>query len=198
MFSKNQDRERIRIVYYTHPLCSESWQMQESWQRLLDEFGRQVSIHICIGDCPAALGSKPDAQRGPGPKSTRDIAGLAVKTASLQSQSAADLYLAALRKAAFADERDISKLDVLVDVAREVSKYHRHKFDLQRFGKDFDSRLSRQALFDDQQKIRLNNISTLPTLTFTVAGRGMKVTGFNSFEQLARIMGRLSPDLRPC
>lgn len=127
-------------------------------------------------------------------KSTRDVASLAVKAAALQSQRAADLYLGALRRAAMADLRDISKMDVLVEVAREVSKYHRNILDLHQFGKDFDSRASRQALHEDQHKIRLNGIHVVPTLTFTLDGKGIKVSGVNSYERLTGILAKLSPD----
>lgn len=188
------DAPNIKVVYYTHPLCADSWAMQPCWAQLIQNFGQLLSFHLCMAAAPTAekdMAATPDTFAA---KGTRDIATLAVKAASLQSQRAADLYLAALRKAAMADHRDISEMDVLVAVAREVSKHHRSIFNLHQFGKDFDSRASRHALSEDQQKIRLNGIRVIPTLTFTLDGKGIKVTGISSCERLTGILERLSPD----
>nr|WP_295926799.1 DsbA family protein [uncultured Dyadobacter sp.] len=184
----------IKVVYYTHPLCVDSWAMQPCWDQLIQNFGELLSFHFCMTSAPT---SAEDAIPAPGTsaaKSTRDVASLAVKAAALQSQRAADLYLAGLRRAAMAEQQDISRMDILVEVAREVSKYHRNILNLHQFGKDFDSRASRQALYEDQQKIRLNGIRTVPTLTFTLEGKGIKVSGVNSYERLTGILAKLSPD----
>ncbi|WP_353720258.1 DsbA family protein [Dyadobacter sp. 676] len=179
----------IKIVYYTHPLCPVSWRMQKDWQQFISVFGQFLSFRFCMS-APAL--NVPDVSLDNNTKLPATNACQAVKAASLQSQWAADTFLDALRKAAMQDERDVSQMDVLVEIAREISRNHRQIFDLQRFGMDLNSRYTRRAIQDDLLKIRINKVDRFPTITFTVDGKGIKVTGYNSFDQLASIFRKLS------
>ncbi|MCF0072812.1 DsbA family protein [Dyadobacter sp. CY261] len=187
---QNSHCDKVKVVYYTYPQCAASWAMQRTWEELLTNFKEFVSLQICMTGVPQlpALGHETARTA----KVPRDMACLAVKAASLQSQWTADLYLAELRKACMVEHQDISKLDVLVQIARQVSKNNRGIFDLHRFGQDFDSRACRQSLYEDQQKIRINNITESPTLTFTIDGKGIKVSGYQRYQRFADILHSLS------
>lgn len=157
--------------------------MQEHWRRLLGDFGNYISFKFCMADSVQGLPSDI--------KST--FACQAVKTAEQQSPWAADLYLDALRSVAATGQRDISKLEILVDIAREVGKLHPGKFNFDRFIREFDTRKSRQAVHEDLLKIRINRIDQLPTLTFTVGGKGFKSSGYKSYDQLLDLVRKLLP-----
>lgn len=178
---------KIKIVYYTHPLCPVSGKMQEHWRRLLSDFGQYISFKFCMAETVSGLP----------PETKTSFACQAVKTAELQSPWAADLYLDALRSVVATGERDISRLEVLVEVAREVGKKNPVKFNFDRFSKEFDTRKSRQAVQEDLQKIRINRIDQLPTITFTVDSRGFKTTGYKSYEQLLQLLMKISPTTFP-
>lgn len=182
----------VKIIYYTHPLCPVSWSMQEDWQRFVTIFGHAIHFRFCM----SGLAQGAPQETEPGPESSAKLpaaaACQAVKAASLQSQWAADLYLDALRRTAMTTGQDISQMDVLVDIARDISRNHRKVFDLQRFGMDVNSRVTRRALQEDLMKIRINKLERFPTITFTVDGKGIKLTGHNSYEQLVATFRKLS------
>jgi predicted DsbA family dithiol-disulfide isomerase len=188
-------QQTIKLVYYTHPICHTGWAMQENWQRFLATYNHHMSIQFCIAREAADPGKDPDRLL------SSYAACLAVKAASMQSPMAADLYLQRLREAAIDEQRDISQMGVLVDLARDVNKLHRSNFDYQRFGSDLDARTTRQALQTDLQKIYCNRIDTFPTLTLTWGGKGIKMVGFCTYQQLSGAMQKLlrmsqSNDLR--
>lgn len=158
--------------------------MQQHWHEFTTKFSELINVRFCLATSDATARSADAA----GHESSNIRACQAVKAVSLQSQRAANLYLSALRQAALAEGRDISLTQVLVDLAREISRENHGVLDLQKFGNDFDSAATRRALQKDALKIRTNKIDSCPTITFTVNGYGFKVTGFHSFQQLAAML----------
>ncbi|WP_169409393.1 DsbA family oxidoreductase [Dyadobacter beijingensis] len=177
------DLTRINVVYYTHPLCPVSFQMQDAWREFVSTFGDVINYKFCISAQNNAFGAAGE------PSGTK--AAQAVKAASLQSQVAADLYLDILRKAALTEGRDISEPQLLVDLARQISRNHRKVLDLHRFGSDFGSPSTRRALQSDEVKIRVNQIVCCPTITFTTEGRGIKATGLLTYHQLVQMLKKM-------
>lgn len=174
---------KIKIVYYTHPFCPVSERMQQHWRRLLSDHGRYLSFKFCIA--ASADSACTNA------KST--FVCQAVKAAELQSPWAAHLFLDAVRTEMAQDRQDLAEANVLIEIARTVAKKSPSILDFNRFIEDLDSRRSRQAVLDDLNKLRINRVDQLPTLTFTVDGRGLKVTGYKTYYQLLDLMKRVSP-----
>lgn len=177
----NRSIDKLRVVYYTHPFCRESWAMHTVWRDFVGKFGNLLSMGICITQSPVPGETTHSAQQ----------VCLAVKAASLQSVQAADFYLEALRAASIESGVDLCKLDNLVQIARQVSKQHPGIFDMHRFGADFNSSFARKALYDDQKRTSINGISHSPTITMTLAGRGVKITGPATGDQLSAIVKKL-------
>ncbi|SEJ39409.1 Thioredoxin [Dyadobacter sp. SG02] len=125
-------------------------------------------------------------------KNARDMTCLAVKAASLQSQPAANLYLAYLRQAFMVGGSDPSSLDTLIEIARHVSRRHPDMLNFQRFFEQFDCAQSRQALFEDRKKNQINRIVSMPTLTFTFLGKGIKLSGNCSYDSMVEAFQQLS------
>nr|WP_295922074.1 DsbA family protein [uncultured Dyadobacter sp.] len=194
MYTQDPYSQVVKIVYYTHPLCPVSWAMQADWQRFVGTFGPYISTQFCMAGNASDPAQSPEKGAFPA-----YVTCLAVKAAGLQSSVAADLYLGRLRKAAMAEQRDILQPSVLAELAREISKYYRGEFDFHRFGKDFDTRATRQALHADVQKAYCNRIDRFPTLTLTVAGKGIKIAGQATYEKLVTAIRKLltGADLRP-
>ncbi|MCF2494744.1 DsbA family protein [Dyadobacter chenhuakuii] len=182
MYVTNSFSQPIKIVYYTYPLCQISWGMQESWRRLVKTYGDRISFQFCLAR---------ENDKSSDVELSSYSACLAVKAAGLQSPTAADLFLNKLREAAMEEKRDISRVDVLVEVAREVNKQHRGLLDLHRFGKDFDAKATRQALHADLEKIHRNRIDSFPTITMTLAGKGLKLAGHCSYQRLTTALHKL-------
>lgn len=186
MYPQDLYPQVVKVVYYTHPLCPVSWAMQAEWERFTEHFGKYISTQFCMA------GNAPDTSETPeNSVFPAYVTCLAVKAAGLQSPVAADLYLGRLRKAAMAEQLDVLQPNVLVGLAREISKYHRNQFDFHRFGKDFDTRAARQALHADLQKAHCNRIDRFPTLTFTVKGRGVKLAGYCTYAKLVAAVNKL-------
>lgn len=185
----NNEAPTIKIIYYTHPLCPISWEMQRSWDRVIQDFGHISKFHLCMGsvsdDTIAALGYEPK-------RNARDMTCLAVKAASLQSPVASNLYLTYLRQAFMVEGGDPSCLNTLIDTARQVSRCYPGVLNFQRFFEQFNSGPSRQALSDDRKKIQINQITIIPTLTLTFLGKGVKLSGSCSYDRIADAFGQFS------
>jgi putative protein-disulfide isomerase len=189
---ENYGQKIVKVTYYTHPACEVSWDMQNHWRLFVDQFRDQLTYQFCmsaLGPDYSQLLSRKSALGGEGMSSYQSC--LAVKAAGLQSVLAADLFLDKLRIAKMTENRDITAPAELVDIARQTSKENPGRFSFHRFADEFYSRNSRQALKSDLQKQFSNKIEILPTLTFTVAGKGIKLTGFQSYEQLVNALQRL-------
>jgi putative protein-disulfide isomerase len=185
MYAPKPFSQTIKIVYYTSPLCRTGWAMRENWQRFVNNFEHYMSFQFCLA------GETADSSQATEAGLSSYLACLAIKAAGMQSPVAADLYLTRLREAAIDEKRDISQVSVLVELARDVSKLHRANFDLHQFGHDFDTKATRQALQADFQKIHNNRIDTFPTLTLTLGGKGIKMTGYCSYQKLSQAMQKL-------
>jgi len=188
MDRKSGINDRIKIVYYTHPFCRDSQRMQENWDRLVSVCGELVSFQLCM--MPKESVQKNEWNENLFENNCH-LACVAVKSASLQSELAAHCYLTAIREAVFPSHQDISKIEILVEVARQVSRSNREVFSLQRFSEDFNSVTSRPALDQDHRKAHVNRIQESPTFTFTIEGKGVKVAGYQSFERILGIITTL-------
>lgn len=134
--SSVEKEDRIIVTYYTDPLCCWSWAFEASWRRFLATYGDRISYALVMGGMipgwatyndPLHSVSRP-AQMGPlwmyaaqitntkiryqiwaeDPPSSSFPPSIAVKTAGLQSQSAAERYLYAIRKAVMEDGINVS------------------------------------------------------------------------------------------
>lgn len=216
----NHQADRVKIVFYTDPLCCWSWALYPHWQRFIEQFKDHVTYSYCLGgmipdwtkyDDPFNSVSRP-AQMGPiwmeaqhrtgakindmiwsqeDPPSSSYPACIAIKTADLQSFEASELYMQAVWKAVMVDALNISKRDVLLQVARGTSLLHPGILDYDRFVSDYDTIQSRDAFRNDLRQVAYNRIGRFPTLTFTKSGKGLIMTGFRPYEALVDAFNHL-------
>jgi putative protein-disulfide isomerase len=204
---------QVTITYYTDPLCCWSWALEKHWLKLRKEHGdvftHQTVLCGMIPDWssyndPMNSVVKP-IQMGPvwmhasevthtpmmysiwheDPPSSSYPPCIAVKTASLQSAHAADEYLLALRKSLMEEGLNISKQEVLLDVAQKIGDV----LDYEQFVEDWKARRGLDGFREDLKKARYHNIGRYPTLTFTrPGGKGLLITGYRPYETLEQAL----------
>ncbi|HLT73411.1 MAG: DsbA family protein [Bacteroidota bacterium] len=205
-----ETQHRIIITYYTDPLCCWSWAFEDSWRRLLANYGNQITYSLVMGGMipgwatysdPLHSISRP-AQMGPlwmyasqvtqtkmnygiwaeDPPSSSYPPSLAVKTAGLQSQAAAEHYLHSLRRALMEEGINISRESVLLKVARNLRV---DGFDFDRFVSDWRAGNGREAFRADLSKTKLHSIGRFPTLTLQNSeGTGVIIVGYRPYDAL--------------
>lgn len=208
--------DRVKIVFYTDPLCCWTWALLPHWQRFINDFGSQIEYRYCMGGMiadwnkfsdpfnsvnrPAQMGPLwMDASRRTGavindaiwtqdPPSSSYPACVAVKTAGLQSDTAAEIYLFAVMEAVMVQARDISKKEILLDIARQTAGSHPRVLDYALFEKNYNVQASRQAFIEDLRQVNVHRIGRFPTLTFTVEGKGLIITGYRPYEALVQVL----------
>ena len=202
--------DRIRVSYYTDPLCCWSWAFEEQWRKLLDEFGDSIEYrYVMCGmipdwksyNDPMNSVCKP-IQMGPvwmhasevtqvkmkhsiwfeDPPSSSYPSCLAVKTAGLQSDSAADKLLSLIRKALMEQGKNVARTEVLFDIVKQIET---ENFDMDRFFSDWKKQRGIDSFREDVKKAKFHNIGRYPTLTFTNAkGKGIMITGYRPYRVL--------------
>jgi putative protein-disulfide isomerase len=214
--------QRIHISYYTDPLCCWSWAFEEPWRKLLDEFDDSIEYrYVMCGmipdwksyNDPMNSVSKP-IQMGPvwmhaaevtqvkmkhsiwfeDPPSSSYPSCIAVKTAALQSEAAADKLLSLIRKALMEEGKNVSRQEVLFELAAQIDG---DNFNLGKFLNDWKEQKGIGAFRDDVKTAKFHNIGRYPTLTFTnKKGQGMMITGYRPYETLRDSFLFASAELR--
>jgi putative protein-disulfide isomerase len=127
-----------------------------------------------------------------------------VKCAERQSQQAGNLYLCALREAALAQGRDITRPEVVVAVADELaaqvpglSGQLPPVFDAVVFRQDLASQAGAYALQEDLQQARCLRIQQFPVLVLRRAGQPHQALALSDqpYEVFLHELARTFPDL---
>ena len=105
---------------------------------------------------------------------------IAVKTAGLQSAVAAENYLFNIRRAMMEEGVNISKEDVLLSIAREITG-----LDFDQFVEDWSAGNGKEPFRADLRKTRFHGIGRFPTITFhTHRGNGIMLVGYRPYKSL--------------
>lgn len=217
---------KVEIEYFTDPLCCWSWAFEPQWRRLRYEYQDQIRWKYRMGGLlsdwqvyndPMNTVSRP-AQMGPVWKEAQHISGMpvndrvwvenpprssypacmAVKTAELQGTEAGELYLRKVREAVMTQMQDISKADVLLEIAGELADEGPDLFDGNQFEKDFVCRAALNDFKKDLKKVKQLGISRYPSLTFKIKGRkGVMITGYRPYGVLIQALKKVCPDIEP-
>ncbi|MES2648064.1 MAG: DsbA family protein [Bacteroidota bacterium] len=187
----NQQADLLEIVFYTDPLCCWSWGFEPQWRKFLYQFQNQLSYRYCMSgllpgwqnyhDTITAV-SRP-IQMGPVWMHAQQLSGMpmdattwmrdaplssypaciAVKSASMQSTQAEEIYLRLLREAIMIHGKNISKEEILMSVAIKV-KSILPAFDTTKFQLDLKNDNGLEAFRKDLQEVRNLQINRFPTL----------------------------------
>lgn len=209
---------QVKINFYTDPLCCWSYAFEKEWRKLLANYGDTIDYqYVMCGMIPTWATyndpmnsvSKP-LQMGPvwmhasevthtkmayqvwheDPPSSSYPACIAVKTAALQSNKAGEQYLLKIRSAIMNDGRNISKPEVLLDVAEELDS---STLDFEQFKEDWTQGKGKELFRADLQKASYHKIGRYPTLTFqNPQGKGIIITGYRPYEILEQAHFRIA------
>lgn len=206
---------RLSLVWYTDPLCCYSWAMEAAWQRLLQQYRKQLHLRYCMGGLlpdwnsyyddinlvrkPIQMGSiwMETRQRTgatindriwfENPPASSYPACIAVKAASFQSAQAEAAYLHHLREAVMVRGYNIAQKEVLLQLAQELEKQNSVAFDAALFEAALLSDAAIDAFRKDLEEVHIKNITRFPTLVILPANHrnGKIITGYRPYETLA-------------
>jgi len=218
--NKNQEADRIHITYYTDPLCCWSWAFDSEWKKLQTEFSDEIHWRYCMSGLLPGWKNYHDninsvsrpAQMGPvwmhagkitgveihsdiwikDPPASSYPACIAVKCAELQSGHAGEKYFRLLQKACMLEGKNISKPQVLLEVATLLREEKKLKFNFERFKKNITGNKGIEAFRKDLQEVQYHNINRFPTLVIRKPHKpAVIVTGYRPFSSLAKILNDL-------
>lgn len=217
------ETDKILIEYYTDPLCCWSWAFEQLWRKFITDNAGLIHWRYRMGGLlpdwkkyhdPLNDISKP-AHMGPYWMQVKQITGaqidesiwyddppvssypacIAVKCAEMQSFAAADLYLSALREAVMFKRKNISKRNVLIEIADELETRNPSKFSSIRFQLDFLENRSIDAFNYDLNKATLSNIGRFPGLVMQRPGeKGIVLIGYRPYPVLMQAFNQLKPE----
>lgn len=217
---------RLHITYFTDPLCCWSWGFEPQLRRLRHGFAGRVAWRIRMGGMIPTWGSFDDplnsvhqpGQMGPlwlqasretgmpmdptiwneDPPHSSWPACLAVKAAEMQSPSASDLMLRALREAVMVERRNVARDSVLLELAADLSERFPDLLSFQRFESDFQGQDARTLLEDDIKEVRFRQVGRFPALVLRRPGSTPKpLVGWRPYAALHREVAGFAPDLGP-
>ncbi len=111
----------------------------------------------------------------------------------MQSPEAGKQLLFRLSEAVMENRKNISKTEVISEVAKALDDDHPEIFDFQRFKKEYNGDRSREAFRQDLQKVKLNKIGRFPTFTISANGHGVIITGYRPYEALLEAIRQVAP-----
>ncbi len=176
--------EKIKVVYFTDPICSSCWGIEPQLRKLKLEYGSRIEIDYRMG------GLLPDWNYNSGgiskpadvaqhwdevsvyydmpidgdvwiedPLSSSYPPSIAFKAAQIQDQDKAITFLRVVREMVFLQKKNIAKWEHLAAAAKQVG------LDLTQFKSDYEGRA--KALFEaDLQLAKTYGVRGFPTLFF--------------------------------
>lgn len=226
IITASDSNQKIKIEYYTDPLCCWSWSFEPQWRRLRYEYSDIISWKYVMGGMlsdwntyndPVNTINRP-GQMGPLWKEARHVSGmpindriwvehppkssypacLAVKAAELQGQKAGDRFLRKVREAVMLNMMDVSDKEVLLQIARELEEEYPETISYQQFKADLSTKKSLHLLKADLRKVKARGISRYPSLVIKKKGkRGLIITGYRPYEVLVQALRKIKPDATP-
>lgn len=210
----------VRVTYFTDPLCPWCWAFEPQWRRLRFEFGAGLRWQYRMGGLLSGWGRYHDPVNeihNPGQMATQwlqvaeltDVpidasiwraappassypACLAFKAAESFGPPFAEAYLRRLREAVMLEGRDVSRREVLLDVAAAAGA------DPIAFEAAFDGPEAAGAFRDDLTETRYREIQRFPTLVLHRSGpMGLALVGCRPYEALREALAKVAPDLAP-
>lgn len=214
---KSGEPPKLRIFYYTDPDCSWCWASEPIIKKIKEEYGGQINLIYKMGgllekwdtffDASNQI-SRPE-QVAPhwievakksgmpidekiwfeDPPTSTYPACIAFRAAFLQDAAQAEKYLRRLREAVLTEKRNISRENILFELAEEVG------FDMDKFREDFLVGPAQKAFYEDLQEARGRGISGFPTLVIrNQVGQEITLTGFHPYADYENTMKHLTSE----
>lgn len=211
------------VTYYTDPLCCWSWAFEPHWRKLTAEYRDRIHWQYVMAGMiqdwnsyndPLNAVSRP-LQLGPVWMHASQVSGtpmdysiwhkdppsssfppcIAVKCASLQSGTSAELLLAALREGVMSKGLNISKESMIMSIAGQVAQEDHRCLDLEKFKEAWRDGRGVKAFREDLKQTRFLKIGRFPTITFTNASsKGIMITGYRPYTVMKEALEQMFQD----
>ncbi|WP_017754647.1 ClpXP adapter SpxH family protein [Calidifontibacillus oryziterrae] len=208
---KNLFTKPIEIYVFIDPLYPDCWALEPILKKLLIEYGDKFSIrHVLTGRLTslnitktapseiAKVWERTASRSGMScdgdvwfedPLSTPYAASIAVKAAELQGKKSGLKFLRKLQEWLFLDKQNITKEDVLIQLAKETM------LDIHEFKSDLHSETAAKAFQCDLKITREMDVEESPTLVFfnniNVEEEGIKLTGSYPYEIYVQVLSEI-------
>ncbi|UFU01341.1 DsbA family protein [Radiobacillus kanasensis] len=204
-------KKPVEVYVFVDPLCPECWSLEPSLKKLSIEYGRYFTIRPILSGQLTTLNKdkfdKPQKLRDiwektasrtgmscdgdlwlENPISFPWIASIAIKAAELQGLRAGRRFLRKIQECMFLEKMDISKEDVLMNVAKQVH------LDVEEFKRDLYSTSSQKALQCDLKLTKEMEVEYIPTLVFFNENQeeeGLKISGLYPYEVYVKVLKQM-------
>jgi predicted DsbA family dithiol-disulfide isomerase len=212
--------DRLKIVFYTDPLCCWSRAVQQHLGVLNCDAAGAIAVRYCMGGLIESWNSYQDAenaicrpvQMGPlwmqaghitgmqlnnsiwvtDPPSSSYLACTAVKCVQLQDAQAGIEYFSLLQDALMIRGINIAKQSALCAIATELcSRFP--SFSVERFKQDLVNGSGFRAFSEDLAEVRSMNITRFPTLLISGGNdRALILTGYRPYETIVQAIQQLT------
>lgn len=208
------DKGKIRLLYFTDPICSSCWGIEPQLRKLKQEYGEYINIEYRMGGLLKSwdsyggsdVGNPLDVARHweeasdyyqmpidgdvwlEDPLNSSYPPSIAFKAAQMQSEEQADLFLRRIKEMAFLEKKNITKWENLEQAAIEVN------LDIVKLKADFNGPAN--AVFEEDLSLaRQLGIRGFPTIFFTDKDDNrFKVYGSKPYEVYEQTLLKLLPD----
>jgi 2-polyprenyl-6-methoxyphenol hydroxylase-like FAD-dependent oxidoreductase/predicted DsbA family dithiol-disulfide isomerase len=210
--SSSGGEQRLRVQYFTDPICSTCWIIQPAWKKLNLEYGHCLDIEYIMGgllpswkDCKGKIQSPSDAAMHwkevadcykmpldagvwtEDPLSSSFPPSIGFKAAQLQDEQKAQLFLRRVREMIFLEKKNIMKWRFLETAALEVG------LDTSQFRADYVG-AAREAFEADLALAAEHKVVSFPTLIFSdSAGHIVRLKGYQHYQDFEKAILQLAP-----
>jgi len=197
--------EKVKLIYYTDPICSACWAIEPQLKKFKLEYGDYVEVEYRMGGLlPGWEGfadkangiSKPSdvAQHWDevGQHSGMSIDGdiwledplessfppsIAFKAAQKQGKAFSLRFLRRIREQLFLEKKNITKKEFIEEAVKECGG------DITQFLEDYRSEATQQSFHHEMQQGRAMGVRGFPTFIFMAKdGKGFKISGMSAYK----------------
>jgi predicted DsbA family dithiol-disulfide isomerase len=195
----------LELYLFIDPLCPDCFALEPIIKKLQFEYGHYFSLTYVLSGKLSSLNHL-NKQTKPFEKTIKRssincndidsevnlspvfIASIAVKAAELQGKKAGVRFLRKIQEYFYFKDRDITKLDTLVECAQKAT------LDVDEFIKDIHSGSTSRAFQCDLKITNEMDVTETPTIVFfnnKVEEEGLKLTGVNSYHVYIEIFNEI-------
>lgn len=204
---------KIKLLYFTDPICSACWAIEPQLKKLKLEYGNLFTVEYCMGGLLPSWAN----YNGGGIQNPADVAhhwdeisdyyqmpidgniwledplassyppSIAFKAAELQSKDAAAKFLRVMREMLFIEKKNIATWENIASAARSTG------LDIENLKYDYDNK-AKQLFEKDLALSRQSGVRGFPTIVFYGEDRGQVVVyGSKPYQSYEEALLRVYP-----
>ena len=212
--SRNSPKEKIRLIYFSDPICSTCWTIQPQLRKMQLEYEHLLDIDYRMGgllpswdEYSSKTINKPiDAayfweeaadvydvpMRGDvwieDPLYSSYPPSIAFKAAQMQCPKTAMIFLRRIREMLFLEKKNIARWETITEAAFECG------LDTARFQRDFEGK----AVINFKKDLLLSkemDVTSFPTIFFSYKEERIKLTGYHPYNKYEEVIRQLIPNM---